>query len=153
MPDVFVPVDTSEYSTYYRDLMAKGIINQFAVDYVDRHRNDIKRRYSTVEAFDREFSLTDADMRAFVAMGERDSVPFDETKYRTSENLLRIIIKGIIARDVYSQQGAYNMVVNHHNPDIKTALDIINDPERYRQLLLKGNPDYERLVKSSTPAK
>ena len=45
MPDVFVPVDTTEYSKYYRDMLAKGVIYQFALDYVDKHRAELKVNY------------------------------------------------------------------------------------------------------------
>ena len=146
MPDVFVPVDTSEYSTYYRDLMAKGIINQFAVDYVDAHRADLKREYATVADFDARFQLTDDDMKRFVEMGERDKVKFDEEKFKTSENLLRLVLKGLIARDVYADASAYTVVVNHRNHDLEAALQVLNDSQRFQSLLHDGNPDYERLA-------
>lgn len=145
MPDIFVPVDTTEYSTYYRDMVAKGIVNQFVIDYVDRHRAELKSRYATVQDFDRGFAFTDADMKAFIAAGEKDNVKFDEEKYRTSENVFRTMMKGLVARDVYADQGAYTMIVNHRNPDLKAALDIINDESRYNALLQHGNPIYEEL--------
>ena len=147
MPDVFVPVDTSEYSTYYRDLTAKGIINQYAIKYVDKHRKQLLGQYSTVKDYDNGFEVSDAMMRDFIAMGEQDSVKYDEEKYRTSERLLKAIIKGLIARDVYGDQSAYSVIINHRNHDLQAALDLLNDPERYRRLLLEGNPEYERLVK------
>ena len=37
MPDAFVPADTSYYSPYYRDLMAKAVINTFVQDYLDKN--------------------------------------------------------------------------------------------------------------------
>ena len=147
MPDVFVPVDTSEYSTYYRDLSAKGIINQYAIRYVDKERKNISKQYGSVNEFDNGFTVTDEMMRDLIAMGEKDSVKFDEEKYRTSENLLKAIVKGLIARDVFSDTGAYSVVINHRNHDVETALQIINDREYYERLLREGNPEYERLVK------
>lgn len=146
MPDIFVPVDTSEYSTYYRDLVAKGIVNQFTIDYVDQHRAELKAKYPTVKDFDKGFTLTEDDVKRFIAAGEKDSIKFDEEKWNTSGNLLKTMIKGMIARDVFADPGAYSVVINHLNPDVKTALDIINDKKRYNSLLLHGNPDHERLV-------
>ncbi|MBQ6166609.1 MAG: S41 family peptidase [Muribaculaceae bacterium] len=147
MPDVFVPVDTSEYSTYYRDLTAKGILNQYAIRYVDKNRKQLLGQYKTVKDFDNGFAVTDAMMRDFIAMGEQDSVKYDEEKYRTSEQLLKAIIKGLIARDVYGDQSAYSVIINHRNRDLQAAMDLLNDPERSRRLMLEGNPEYERLVK------
>ena len=149
MPDVYVPIDTTEYSTYYRDMTAKGIINQFAIQYVDKHRKSIAKQYKTVKDFDRGFTVSDERMRDFIAMGENDSVKYDEEKYRTSERLLKDIIKGLIARDVYGDQSAYSVIINHRNRDLKAATEVLNDPERYRRLITEGNPEYERLVKHS----
>lgn len=147
MPDVYVPIDTTEYTTYYRDLMAKGITNQYAISYVDKNRKSIAKKYKTVNDFDNGFIITDEMMRDFIALGERDSVKYDEEKYRTSEALLKDIIKGLIARDVYGNASAYSVIINHRNRDLKAAYEILNDRERYSRLLREGNPEYERLVK------
>lgn len=147
MPDIFVPVDTTEYSTYYRDMVAKGIVNQFTIDYVDKHRKDILKKFKTVHDFDTQFSLTDDDMKLFIEMGEKDKVKFDQEKYDISKNVLRTMIKGLIARDVYSDTGAYTIIINHRNQDFKEALNVINDDARFQKLLREGNTEYERLVK------
>ena len=147
MPDVYVPIDTTEYTTYYRDLMAKGITNQYAISYVDKNRKSIAKRYKTVNDFDNGFIITDEMMRDFIALGEKDSVKYDEEKYRTSEALLKDIIKGLIARDVYGSASAYSVIINHRNRDLKAAIEVLNDRERYDRLLREGNPEYERLVK------
>ena len=147
MPDVYVPIDTTEYSTYYRDLTAKGIINQYVIQYVDKNRKSISKQFATLQDFDGGFTVTDEMMRDFIAMGEKDSVKYDEEKYRTSEQLIKDIIKGLIARDVYSDQSAYNVIINHRNRDLQAAVAVLNDRDRYNSLLREGNPDYERLVK------
>ena len=147
MPDIFVPVDTSEYSTYYRDLTAKGIINQYVIGYVDQNRKQISKKFKTVNDFDKGFTVTDEMMSDFIAMGEKDSVMYDEEKYRTSEMLLKDIIKGLIARDVYGDPSAYSIIINHRNRDLQAAYEVLNDRERYDRLLQEGNPEYERLVK------
>ena len=147
MPDVYVPVDTSEYTTYYRDLYAKGILNQYAIGYVDQHRKQLSRQYRTVKDYDNGFTVTDAMMRDFIAQGEKDSIKYDEEKYRISENLLKDIIKGLVARDIFGDASAYSVILNHRNRDLQAAIAVLNDRERYQRLLLEGNPEYERLVK------
>ena len=72
MPDVFVPLDTSEYSTYYRDLVAKGVIYQYAIDYVDKNRKSIKKQYVTVNDFDKNFTVSDDMMQQLIAAGEKE---------------------------------------------------------------------------------
>ena len=135
MPDVFVPLDTTEYSNYYRDLVAKGVIVQYTLDYVDKHRADINSRYATVADFDRGFVVDETIEKEVIAAGERDSVHFNEEQYAKSKNLIKNIVKALIARDAYADPSAYYVVMNHSNEMIRTALDILNDDRRYKELL------------------
>lgn len=146
MPDIFVPVDTTEYSTYYRDMVAKGIVNQYVVDFVDKNRNRIKKDFKSVKDYDARFEVSDEQMKDFIAMGEKDGVKFDEEKYNVSKNVLRLMIKALIARDVFSDSSAYTVVINKRNKDLEAALSVINDDQRFNDLLQHGNTDYERLV-------
>ena len=136
IPDVFVPLDTTHYTTYYRDLVAKGIVNQWSISHVDAHRKEILKRYPTLEEFDRGFTLSAADINSFVHMGEQDSVPYDAAKFATSEPMLRAMLKGLIARDVYTDRGAYARVINHINPDVRQALEVVNDRRRQERILV-----------------
>ena len=146
MPDVFVPVDTTEYSKYYRDMLAKGVIYQFALDYVDKNRKALKSSYPNVEKFDQFFSLSDNDMQAFIAAGEKEKVAFNEEQYATSKEVFKCYLKGLIARDLYTEDNAFNIIVNHRNRDLKEALRLINDTSRYQSLLLTGNTEYEKIA-------
>ena len=146
MPDVFVPVDTTEYSKYYRDMLAKGVIYQFALDYVDKNRKALKSSYPNVEKFDQFFSLSDADMQAFIAAGEKEKVVFNEEQYATSKEVFKCYLKGLIARDLYTEDNAFNIIVNHRNRDLQEALRLINDTSRYQSLLLTGNTEYEKIA-------
>ena len=146
MPDVFVPVDTTEYSKYYRDMLAKGVIYQFALDYVDKNRKALKSSYPNVEKFDQFFSLSDDDLQAFIAAGEKEKVAFNEEQYATSKEVFKCYLKGLIARDLYTEDNAFNIIVNHRNRDLQEALRLINDTSRYQSLLLTGNTEYEKIA-------
>ena len=146
MPDVFVPVDTTEYSKYYRDMLAKGVIYQFALDYVDKNRKALKSSYPNVEKFDQFFSLSDDDMQAFIAAGEKEKVAFNEEQYATSKEVFKCYLKGLIARDLYTEDNAFNIIVNHRNRDLQEALRLINDTSCYQSLLLTGNTEYEKIA-------
>ncbi|HAO63280.1 MAG TPA: hypothetical protein DCQ91_04675 [Porphyromonadaceae bacterium] len=146
MPDVFVPVDTTEYSKYYRDMLAKGVIYQFALDYVDKHRAELKANYKSVKDFDAKFHLTDADMKDFIAAGEKEKVKYNEEQYNISKNVFHTFLKGLICRDVFSDDSAYSIIVSHSNKDLQEALRLINDDARYNTLLTTGNTEYEKIA-------
>lgn len=135
MPDVFVPIDTTEYSDYYRDLVAKGIITQFCLNYVDKQRKEILSNYAEVEQFDKGFSITDQLEKDLIAAGERDSVKYNAEQYAKSKNLIKNILKALIARDAYSDPSAYFVVMNHTNQMVQQAIAILNDDRRYESIL------------------
>ncbi len=43
IPDVFVPIDTGINYSYFNRLLAKGVINEYVLNYVDKNRESLKR--------------------------------------------------------------------------------------------------------------
>lgn len=138
MPDLFVPIDTTMYSTYYRDLVAKGIINRFAITYVDANRKSLRAEYPDGEAFDRGFTFTPEMLDEVVALGRADSVMPDSAMFEKSRPLIATIVKGLIARDLFESTDYFRVVNPALSPSYRAALDLINDEGRYNRLLREG---------------
>ena len=134
IPDVFVPVDTTEYSKYYSDLSAKGVLIQYTLAYIDKHRDELKAKYSDVMAFDKGFNVSEEMMKELIAMGEKEGVRYDEEQYNTSKNVLELLVKSLIARDVFDQE-AFTIIYNKRNDLLKEGLRVINDNKLYNSLL------------------
>lgn len=134
MPDVFVPLDTTQYTDYHRRLVAKGIIPQFALRYVDKNRADLKTRYPDAQKFIKEFTVTDEMLNNLVDAGKAEKVDFDKSQFAKSKEMLRTFVKAAIANDLFST-GAYFQIVNEQNDIYKEALSIINDDARYRKII------------------
>lgn len=134
MPDVFVPLDTTQYTDYHRRLVAKGIIPQFALRYVDKNRADLKAQYPDAQKFIKEFTVTDEMLNNLVDAGKAEKVDFDKSQFAKSKEMLRTFVKAAIANDLFST-GAYFQIVNEQNDIYKEALSIINDDVRYRKII------------------
>ena len=134
MPDVFVPLDTTQYTDYHRRLVAKGIIPLFALRYVDKHRADLKAQYPDAQKFIKEFTVTDEMLNNLVDAGKAEKVDFDKSQFAKSKEMLRTFVKAAIANDLFST-GAYFQIVNEQNDIYKEALSIINDDARYRKII------------------
>ena len=134
MPDVFVPLDTTQYTDYHRRLVAKGISPQFALRYVDKNRADLKAQYPDAQKFIKEFTVTDEMLNNLVDAGKAEKVDFDKSQFAKSKEMLRTFVKAAIANDLFST-GAYFQIVNEQNDIYKEALSIINDDARYRKII------------------
>ncbi len=138
MPDLFVPIDTTAYSDYYRDLVAKGIINRYSITYVDDHRKELKAAYPTEQKFIEGFEVTPAMLDEIVKMGEADSVKYNAEQMARSEKMMSTIIKGIIGRDMFDTSTYFKIVNPVLSPSYRQALALINDDEHYSRLLRYG---------------
>lgn len=134
MPDVFVPADTSRYSTYYRDLVAKGVMMKYAVNFIENNRQQLLKQYPTEEAFANNYVPTQANIDGLIAMGKENGVEFNQQQWNTSKDLILAVFKGLVTRDLY-ENGIYVRSTNPLSKDFQEALDLINDPKRYNQLL------------------
>lgn len=140
-PDAFVPLDTMEYTKYYRNVMAKGLINRYAIGYVDANRKEIRRRFKTDDAFVKGFEVTPDMLEALRAMADKEGVEFDREQFERSAPLFRMVIKGLIGRDIYDN-ATYFKVFNSHDPIFRRAYEIINSQD-YTTLLSPPLPSNE----------
>lgn len=137
MPDLFVPIDTTAFSDYYRDLVAKGVLSKFAISYVDDNRSILKERYPDAKSFIAGFNITPAMMDKLVEAGKKAEVPFNEAQYARSRSMMEAIIKGLIGRDMFDSSVYFEIVNPLLSPVYKAALSLINDQQRF-DALLKG---------------
>ena len=55
VPDIFVPIDTTRASDYYIEIRGKGLINSFTLEYVNKNRDELLKKYPTFEEFDKNY--------------------------------------------------------------------------------------------------
>ncbi|MFT3885991.1 MAG: S41 family peptidase [Flavobacteriales bacterium] len=129
MPDVFVPIDTSMSSQYFSQLVRKGVINTFAITYVDRHRSALLQRYKNMDQFNREFQVDQALTGELVMQAEKDGIEADLKGLTHSKPLIDLRLKALIARDLWDTS-AYWQVINKDNPvdhSFQRALEVLSD--------------------------
>lgn len=134
MPDLFIPADTTGVNKYFREIRAKNVLNQFVVDYVEANRQALKASYPTDDVFVAQFEVTPEMMDHFTALGEKLGVPTDSVQLAECEPILVGNIKGLIGRDLFTPT-TYYRVFNPLNNIYREALQLINDPKRYNELL------------------
>ncbi len=134
MPDVYVPMDTSMYSDYYRNVVAKGILNRFVLNYVDENRDALESKYTNFADFNREFIVDKPLMSKLISAAEKAGVKMNEEEYIKSEKHLSIQMKALIARDLWSTS-EYFEVVNPLNKEYLNAIELMGNKSEYLKLL------------------
>ncbi|MBL7952732.1 MAG: S41 family peptidase [Flavobacteriales bacterium] len=129
MPDVFVPIDTAQSSAYFGQLVRKGILNTFALAYVDEHRSELVAAYDGPAAFNSRFVITDALRNGLRNAAMEEGVEEDPQGMERSKELIDLRLKALIARDVWNTS-AYWQVINSGNPvdrSFQRALESLNN--------------------------
>ncbi len=134
MPDVFVPMDTTGYSDYYRDLISKGVLNRFILSYVDKNRKQLERDYKKFDSFNQEFFVDNAMIDALVKEGEKEDIEKDVEGLKVSDQEMRIQMKALIARNLWNST-EYFEVMNPTTESYKKAIEVLSDDNSYKSLL------------------
>lgn len=134
MPDVFVPIDTTFYSDYHRTLVSKGLVNRAAMNYLDKHREELNKKYKKILTYKEKFIVPESLMDELLAMAEEKKISFKEEEYNRSLPLIQLQIKALIARDLFDMT-EYFYIINDANRTYQEALKLINDEAKYNQIL------------------
>lgn len=134
MPDVFVPVDTTYFSPYYRAMLGKGSLNAYVLSYVDSHRKELQQRYPTEDSFYHGFEVTPDMLDDLIARTTADSTEFNAGEWERAKPYVTAVIKGLVCRDLF-ERGSFTRATGQFNPIFNEAYKVMIDPERYQQLL------------------
>jgi len=135
MPDLFIPLDTTFLSKYYTDIFRKGLLNDYILQYVENHRKDLLVSYPDVKCFMTGFKDDNKIMDDFVGYAASKEVPRDEKGLESSGKQIRIILKGLLARNLYNTN-AYFEVIGSTDDDINKAVDVLSNDVFFRKLTI-----------------
>lgn len=137
IPDVFVAADTTYYSPYYRDLIAKQVVNTTVMNYIDANRAELKKQYPDEAAFVAGYTLPQELLDRLIANGETKDISFNQEQWDRSLPMLKAILTGLVARDLYENASYYRHLAPL-NPDFRAAYRLINDRARCETILRTG---------------
>jgi carboxyl-terminal processing protease len=135
MPDYFVSIDTSYYSEYYRQLMRKGLLNRFVLEYVDENRTSLHKIYPGFMQFKDNFLISNELMNRLYNFTASNGVVKNDKDIALSGNQIKLLLKAYIARDLWSNNEFYE-IANENDPKYETAMNILRNWDKYEVMLL-----------------
>lgn len=121
MPDIFVPEDTTGYTSYYIEANNMGLIQKFARDMSDSYRPMMKGSRSK-ESMSRIMARDGSLLTAFVDYASAKGLPARWYYINKSKDLLLNQIKACIARDLVGYD-AFIEILNEKDPAVAEALE------------------------------
>lgn len=134
MPDIFVPFDTTRYTDYHRKIVARGILNTVAFQYVNKNRKELSKKYSKFDKFDKAYETSNELLEQITAEAEKKDVKFNQEQFDLAKPLMKLQIKALIARDLWTMN-EYFKVIDVENESLQKAIEILNTPNAYENIL------------------
>lgn len=124
MPDIFVPQDTTGYTSYYMSVINNGLIPKYAMQVADSYRplmrgkTELKDMYKVIP---RDETL----LNNFVDYAVTQCLPARWYYINQSRDLLLLQLKAVMARDLLGYQQFW-MVLNEKDPVVNRAIKELN---------------------------
>lgn len=157
MPDIFVPLDTTKYTNLHRKLVALGIVNKVCVQYIDKNRAELKKKYPTFEKFKANYQVDDAFVNQLLITAKKEKINADSTQidnakqttkvrladekakadsaeFEKSKPLIKLQLKALVARDLW-EMNEYYQIMDADNESLQKAIEILQTPGEYEKIL------------------
>ena len=127
MPDYFVPLDTTQYTKFHRQLAAKSVIINANLRYVDNHRKQLQKQYPTFESFKNGFDIPQKLIDDLLADAKKEKVePKDDKELQLTIPRLKLQLKALIARDLWDMS-EYFAVINEGSDIVNKAVSLLEN--------------------------
>lgn len=125
MPDHFVPLDTLAYTNLHRQLSARSFIINTNLKYVDKHRKELKKCYTSFEDFKQNFVFPKDEIDAMIAEAEKSNLkPKDKEELEKTLPRLSLQLKALVARDLWDMS-EYFAIMNEDSEIVRKGIEEI----------------------------
>lgn len=127
MPDIFVPVERDKRYGYYNEILGRGIVYQYAFQYTDRYRKNLKK-YNSVAEYDQNFVVDQTMIADFVKFASEKGVAPDWEGLNFIRTDLQNFLKSLIARNIFDEQAFYTIFLRTDKTYLR-AIQELKDPQ------------------------
>lgn len=118
-PDIFVPEDTTNMTSYYKEAVMTGLVLQFAYDYTDNNREKL-RSYETTAELD-TYLRRQNTVELFAGFAAKNGLRRRNLMISRSRKMLERAINSRIVYNTTGEQQLYEYL-NQDDPAVRKAL-------------------------------
>ena len=126
MPDIFVPQDTTGYTSYYAAVAKMGLFTRFPFEYCDKNRSTLSS-YTTMEGLV-QYLKNQNLMEQFVQYAANKGVKRQNNLIRTSRALMEEILYGNVVYNILGME-EYTKYLNLTDPVVLKAVEVLGKGE------------------------
>lgn len=145
-PDIFVPEDTSDVTSYYKKAAMSGLILQFAFNYTDNNRQKMKAFKEMLELA--QYLKKQNTVEQFVGYANSHGLKRRNLLIRKSHTLLERYINSRIIYNMMDEQ-AWTEYLNQDDPVIGMALRVMRNDAAFPTAPQKSRDAKGKVAKAS----
>lgn len=154
MPDVYVPLDTTRYTSLHRELVAKGCVNSTVLKWLNKHRQKLEKAYKVddyrkararmadnktynpadlrdgFKMFLNDFTVGDDIIDMMKKKANEAKIEYNDSTLQAAKPLLLIQMKALIARDLWDMS-EYFEIINQTNEVYMEGLKALKDDNAF----------------------
>jgi carboxyl-terminal processing protease len=124
MPDYFVPLDTTIYTPFYRQIAARSYIINTNLKYVDEHRKQLKEQYPDFQKFLVGYEVPKEMVDDVLNQAAKDKIkPKNDEELVKTIKSLKLQMKALVARDLWDMS-EYFQIMNENNTIVQRAITL-----------------------------
>jgi carboxyl-terminal processing protease len=127
MPDYFVPLDTTQNTNLYRQIVAKRILVDANLRYLAQNRTKIKEKYPTFEDYKKKFKVPEVIVSNIFSEAEKQiKGEFSAEEKEKTAVLLKQMLRALIARDLWDMN-EYFAIIYEDDDIVNKALQLLEE--------------------------
>ena len=135
-PDIFVPQDTANYTSYYKEALMSGLMLQFCYEYTDQNRQKLKE--FTDEASLVKYIKKQNIVEKFAQYADGQGLRRRNLMIQQSHELLEQFIFSRLVYNMLDEQ-SWMQYLNSHDPVVKEALRVLKEGKAFPKLEEEDN--------------
>ncbi len=121
MPDIFIPLDTTETSPFIKRLYTENLVYRYTIVYSDRHRSELNK-IGSMEDLNRFFASDKRFYDDFVAYASSKGINTGDAYAGKSKEIISAQLKAIIGRNSPMEDNAFYYYMNSIDSVVKAAM-------------------------------
>ena len=126
MPDVFIPLDTTDMSKYYVEVTGRNILYRYTMQYADRHREALNK----VQTMEELTALLDSDkglFEDFVRYAAEQGVRPNRRDIARSRKIMEAQLRAYIGRNTVLEDDGFYYNIFAIDEVVKRSIELLNE--------------------------
>lgn len=126
MPDVYIPLDTTQFTRLHRELSAKSCIINATLKYMDSNRKKLNKEYKTFSDFKDRFEVPKQLVDLLLSNAEIAKIQYTDSMLTATLPEVKLQMKALLARDLWDMS-EYFQIINETSDIYKAGLKALKE--------------------------